>query len=118
MDLKYLVTIVFSLVIALGHGFGQAVIESIGYGFGRAVVEGNQQNRSTQIESQDFGYAEYLRLNLGMSIAEVEAILGRGTVISRSGTTETFLWENTDGSGVTAVFKSNRLEDFKQSKLK
>lgn len=106
MDLKHLVTIISSLLIALGYGFGQAVVES------------NQKKPSTQIEAQSFGYAEYLRLKRGMSIADVEAILGRGIVTSRSGATKIFLWENADGSGITAVFKSNKLEDFKQSKLK
>ncbi|MGK7938261.1 MAG: hypothetical protein AB4206_21055 [Xenococcaceae cyanobacterium] len=71
------------------------------------------QNQLHQIN----GLAEYARLQPGMSLVEVESILGRGIEIERSKTTATFKWNNHDGSSITAVFEDDILVKKEQLNL-
>ncbi|MCC5606152.1 hypothetical protein LC612_04930 [Nostoc sp. CHAB 5834] len=62
--------------------------------------------------------AEYQRLNLDMSIAEVEAILGRGTEIERTKATVHFVWTNIDTSEIRVEFQAGKVKSKKQFGLK
>lgn len=96
----------FSLGVAIGSG--------VGYGINQTT----HQQTPPATEVQHFNCTGYERLLLGMPLEEAKAILGQGIEISRSGTTATFVWENSDKSRITAVFKDGKLISKEQSKLK
>lgn len=98
------------LVVALSSG--------VKHGFYQPASDSKEQNKSAQVELCRFGRAEYEQLKPGMSLTEVRSILYRGIEISRSVTTATFVWENPDGSKITATFESDRLKSKEQSGLK
>jgi hypothetical protein len=52
---------------------------------------------------------DYELLRLGMTLTDAQATLGRAIETSRDSTSATYRWNNRDGSGITAVFKENRL---------
>lgn len=104
-----LLAIIFSIGATLGSG--------LAYGFSQ-VRTNNQAPSTAQAELQGIRLAEYERVELGMSLAEVQATLGRGTETSRSTTIATFVWKNSDGSGITAIFEKGRLKSKEQSGLK
>ncbi len=54
--------------------------------------------------------ADYLRLEQNMTIGEVEAVLGPGTEIERTGNIVTYTWTNDTGSKITVVFKDKKLQ--------
>lgn len=62
--------------------------------------------------------ADYGLLEMGMTITEAQAALGRSVESSRDQTSVTYKWVNGDGSGITAVFKGGRLISKQQSGLK
>ncbi|MTJ48928.1 hypothetical protein FJR05_14115 [Dolichospermum sp. UHCC 0259] len=102
-----LLALLFSLGVALGSG--------VKHGFYQPAFDSKEQNQSAQAE---FGRAEYEQLKPGMSLTEVRSILYRGIEVSRSVTTAIFVWENPDGSKITATFESDRLKSKEQSGLK
>ncbi|MBC1241090.1 hypothetical protein [Nostoc sp. 2RC] len=53
-----------------------------------------------------------------MSLTDVRSILNPGIEVSRSATIATFVWENPDGSKITATFESDKLKSKAQSGLK
>lgn len=95
----------FSIGVALGSGMG--------YGFSQATSKA-----ASHIEAQAIGLAEYQRVQPGMSLSEVEAILGRGTEVSRTQTTVVFVWRNFDRSSMTATFENSDLKSKAQYDLK
>jgi hypothetical protein len=105
-----LLALLFSLGVALGSGVKQ--------GFYQPAFDSKEQNQSAQAELRRFGRAEYEQIKPGMSLTEVRSILYRGIEVSRSATTATFVWENPDGSKITATFESDRLKSKEQSGLK
>jgi hypothetical protein len=107
---RRLLMLVFSIGVIFGSG--------IGYGFNQAVSTANQRESTVQVDRQNIGLAEYERIVLGMSLSEVQTILGRGTEINRSTTIATFVWTNSDGSGMTTVFEKGKLKSKEQSGLK
>lgn len=90
----------FSLGIAFGAG--------IGNGFHRATLDTNTEYVTL---------AEYIRLELQMPLAEVEAILGRGTEVDQTQSVTTFIWINPNGSSIKAVFEENRMIEKAQKGL-
>lgn len=104
-----LLSIVFSIGIVLGSG--------IGYGFRQGGAFPDQMKAIAQSDTHHFGRAEYERVIPGMTIAEVEAILSRGTEVSRSETTAKFVWHNLDGSQMTALFEKGKLKSKEQFDL-
>lgn len=106
----HLLAVIFSIGIALGSGFG--------YGFNQAISNIKQQELTNKNEFYHFSRAEYERLKITMSLSEVEAILGRGTEVSRSTTMATFIWHNFDGSKITGTFENGKLKSKEQSGLK
>lgn len=62
------------------------------------------------------GY-DYQLLELGMTLTDAQATLGRAIEVSRDGTGATYKWVNGD-SEITAVFKDDRLVSKEQSGLK
>lgn len=98
-----LLATVFCIGITLGSG--------LGYGFKQAtdLMPSKSTNAVTQKENQNLGLAEYIRLEPGMTLAQVESILDRGVEVERSETTTTYIWRNTSGSSITVVFKNNKL---------
>ena len=82
-------------------------------------------NQATRIDQQtivtttnNITRAEYTRLDIGMELVEVEAILGRGIEISSSNDTATYIWQNPDRSYIKAVFKEDKLYEKTQDDLK
>ncbi|MBH8565906.1 hypothetical protein I8748_27695 [Nostoc sp. CENA67] len=104
------------ILITISCGFG--------YGLIRGIFDVNQQQLFTKTKVQDVIYTEsvsrteYERLRLGMSLGEVEAILGRGVETEQSATNTNFIWRNQDGSEITANFQNGKLTRKTQSKLK
>ncbi|MBD2488739.1 hypothetical protein H6G77_14495 [Aulosira sp. FACHB-615] len=79
------------------------------YGFHQAAFDLKVHKKSAQTELSSFGYAEYERLEIGMSLTDVRSILGRGTEVSRSKTMATFVWESPDGYKITGIFEGDKL---------
>jgi len=96
---------------------GMALSSGLYYGFHQAANSA-KQHEPTQTELYRFSRVEYEQLRPGMSLTEVRSILYRGIEVSRSETTATFVWENPDGSKITATFESDRLKSKEQSGLK
>ncbi|MEM8807513.1 MAG: hypothetical protein AAGF01_15955 [Cyanobacteria bacterium P01_G01_bin.38] len=86
---------------------------SIGAAFGAGLVHGF----NGEISSDHVTRVEYERLELQMSLTEVEAILGRGTEVDRSESTTTVIWTNRDGSSIEAIFEGDRMIKKAQSRL-
>ncbi len=107
---RSLMNVALSLGVMLGSGFV--------YGFVQTAFDPKQHEQSAQPELGRFGRAEYEQLKPGMSLTEVRSILYRGIEVSRSATTATFVWENRDGSKITATFVNDRLKSKEQSGLK
>ncbi|WP_427159204.1 hypothetical protein ACQFX9_24605 [Aliinostoc sp. HNIBRCY26] len=97
---------------------GVAIGSGVGYGFRQNIADPKRQEPIIQNEIRRFSRAEYERLQLGMRIAEVEAILGRGTEIQRSTTIAIFIWENWDTSKITVTFETGKLKRKEQLGLK
>lgn len=107
---RSLMKIALSLGVMLGSGFVYGLVQTAFYS--------KQHEQSAQVELSRFSRAEYEQLKPGMSLTEVRSILYRGIEVSRSATTATFVWENPDGSKITATFESDRLKSKQQSGLK
>ncbi|MBW4565788.1 MAG: hypothetical protein KME32_32830 [Mojavia pulchra JT2-VF2] len=90
----------------------------LAYGFVQTAFNSQQHEQSAQPELGRFGRAEYEQLKPGMSLTEVRSILYRGVEVSRSATTATFVWSNSDGSKITATFVNDKLKSKEQSGLK
>lgn len=58
---------------------------------------------------RQFGRVDYERLKLGMTVAEVESILGSGVEISQSSDSSIFVWMNLDGSSMKVEFVGGKL---------
>jgi hypothetical protein len=71
---------------------------------------------SSQQNKPQFSLAEYLRLNKGMPLEAVEAILGRGIEISQTSTT-TYIWEQPNSS-ITVIFENGKLKTKAQTGLR
>jgi hypothetical protein len=107
---RSMMNIALSLGVMLGSGFV--------YGFVQTAFYSKQHEQSPQTEPRRFGRAEYEQLRTGMSLTDVRSILSRGIEVKRSETTATFVWENPDGSQITATFEHDKLKSKEQSGLK
>ncbi|WP_088242860.1 hypothetical protein [Calothrix rhizosoleniae] len=107
---KSLFNVVFGLGVLFGHGL------QIGINKGISVIE--QKETRSKVELQHVNRVDYEQLKLGMSLTDVQAILGRGIEINRTETTATFLWQNFDDSHITIKFKNGKLVSKAQSNLK
>ncbi len=107
---RSLMKIALLLGVMLGSGFVHGLVHPASYS--------KQDEQSAQAELSRFGRAEYEQLKPGMSLTEVRSILYRGIEVSRSATTATFVWENPDGSKITATFEHDLLKSKQQSGLK
>ncbi|MBD2207821.1 hypothetical protein H6G33_36550 [Calothrix sp. FACHB-1219] len=91
----------------------------LGYGFNQVVSNTKQQELPAQPEVRHVNLIEYERLQLEMTLTDVRAILSsNGTEVDRTPTTVTFVWDNLDGSKITAIFENGRLKSKQQSRLK
>ncbi|WP_414569532.1 hypothetical protein [Nostoc sp. CCY 9925] len=109
----HLLAKVFLIGITLGSG--------LGYGFKQAtdsIPPSKSNSTDTISEKQNLGLAEYIRLEPGMTLTEVESILGRGVEVERSEITMTYIWRNANSSGITVLFKNKKLEKKNQFNLK
>lgn len=102
-----IVSLAFSVGVALGSG--------LGYGFSNIAFHSHTTPPTNK--SQTLTRAEYERIQPGMTLTETEAILGRGIETSRTETTATFVWKNTDTSYITAIFERESLIQKKQEGL-
>lgn len=105
-----LMKIALSLGFMLGSGFVYGLVQTAFYP--------KQHEQSAQTEPRRFGRAEYEQMRTGMTLTDVRSILYRGIEVSRSETTATFVWENPDGSKITATFVNDRLKSKEQSGLR
>jgi len=94
-----------------------AILGFLSYGF-QTAFHPQQLEPPPQVQLPPFGRAEYEQLRIGMSLTDVRSILYRGIEVNRSATMATFVWENPDGSKITATFESERLKSKEQSGLK
>jgi hypothetical protein len=100
------------LVVGIVFGLG------ISYGLASAVFLNQGESQSfTIVQSQNFTRAEYERLQIGMQLVEVEAILDRGIEVQQSVNIKTFVWRNFNGSTITATFKNGKLTNKQQAQL-
>lgn len=107
-----LLATIFCIGVTLGSG--------LGYGFKQAtdLMPFKFTSAVTQRENQNFGLAEYIRLEPSMTLTQVESILDRGVEIERSETTTTYIWRNASDSSITVVFKNGKLARKTQVNLK
>jgi hypothetical protein len=87
--------------------------------FGAGVFDGIRQTTDSATPKQNpsvfhsgnqaLGRAEYERLQIGITQAEVESILGRGIEVEKSVSNATYTWTNADSSSITAIFQNGRL---------
>jgi hypothetical protein len=75
---------------------------------------GSFQTSNQQLVSR----ADYERLELGMTLTDVQATLGRAIEVSQDETSATYKWVNSDGSQIMAVFRGDRLVSKEQIDLK
>uniref|UniRef100_A0A8J6ZTG1 Uncharacterized protein n=1 Tax=Desmonostoc muscorum LEGE 12446 TaxID=1828758 RepID=A0A8J6ZTG1_DESMC len=80
----------------------------------QAAFHPQQLEQSAQVQLRPFDRAEYEQLKIGMSLTDVRSILNRGVEVRRSETMATFVWENPDGSKITAIFQSDKLKSKEQ----
>ncbi|MCC5668177.1 hypothetical protein LC653_31030 [Nostoc sp. CHAB 5784] len=102
--------------IIIPTGVVVAILGYLPYGF-QAAFHSQQLEPSAQVQLRPFGRAEYEQLRIGMSLTDVRSILNRGVEVSRSATMASFVWENPDGSKITATFENDKLKSKKQSGL-
>jgi hypothetical protein len=91
-----------STVVAIGAGLGPGVQKTI-YDFK---------------PNEYIGLAEYYRLKSGMTLTDVQSILGRGNEIESTNAIATYFWGQPDNSGITVVFEKGKLMQKRQSNLK
>jgi len=99
------------LVIAISIGLG------IGLGISFKHYKATNSPPSIIVQTNNLTRAEYERLQIGMQLMEVEAILGRGTEIKHSAKSRVFLWKTPDGYKIIASFADGRLADKEQTGL-
>lgn len=102
-----LLAMIFSVGVALGSG--------IGYGFIKFTSAPDHPPVQTE---QSFNRVGYERLVLGMSVTDVEAILGQGAETYRSSVKVILVWANDNGSKITVTFENNKLVTKEQFGLK
>ncbi len=98
-----LLSTIFCIGVTLGSGLGYGLIQVIN------LIPSKAASTFTQRENQTLGFAEYIRLEPGMTLAQVESILGRGVEIESSETTMNYTWRNASGSSINAFFKDGKL---------
>ena len=100
------------LVIGMVFGLG------ISYGVASGVfLDQAELQPSTIVQARNFTRAEYERLQIGMQLVEVEAILDRGIEVQQSVNIKTFVWRNFNGSTITATFENGKLINKQQAQL-
>jgi hypothetical protein len=95
-----------------------AVCFSGGMAFGYGMREAFTELPIHSSNGEPVTLVEYERLKIGMTIAETQSLLGRGTEVNQSQTKATIVWSNPNGSTITATFEKNKLINKEQSKLK
>ena len=112
--IKSLLNLVFALGVAFGYGLEIGINKAI------SVIEQKETHTKTEPQhiNRHVNRVDYEQLKLGMSLTDVQAILGRGIEINHTETTATFLWQNFDGSQITVKFKDGKLMSKAQSNLK
>ena len=98
------------MAIAITFGITYKVVTNIS-------IEQLEAPKSSTTLTESFTRAEYERLKIGMSLIEVETILGRGIGIRQTKNRETFIWKNSNGYTITAIFEEGKLIDKKQPEL-
>ena len=93
----------FSVGIALGTG--------IGVGLGRTLLPAYPKNMDITTEFHCSSHVSYERLEMGMTIGEVEAILGQGTEVNRSATVATFIWDLPASGQIEVIFEHGKLKN-------
>ena len=98
------------MAIAVTFGIAYKVVTNIS-------IEQLEEPKPSTTLAESFTRAEYQRLQIGMSLTEVETILGRGIEIQQTKNRETFIWKNSNGSSITATIEEGKLIDKKQSEI-
>ncbi|MDJ0800808.1 MAG: hypothetical protein QNJ51_29030 [Calothrix sp. MO_167.B12] len=91
------------LLISIAIGLG------IGVGYGSSHYKATNSQSSAIAQPNQLTRAEYERLQIGMQLVEVEAILGRGTETQRYITHRVFVWKNSDDSKIITTFEDGKL---------
>lgn len=102
---KLILTVIVSLGAAFGSGFG--------YGFSKTISSTNPHRESSHRQFQ-FRQADYERLKIGMTLTDVQALLGQGTEIKQSVKVTILEWKNSDKSKIAAVFENGKLTSKEQ----
>lgn len=103
-----LLAIVFSFGVALGSG--------LGYGFSQVTSTTKQELPPQTKQCNDISPVKYERLKVGMSLTEVQVILGSsGTEVDKTATTANIIWENSNGYKIITTFENDKLKSKKQS---
>ncbi|NEZ54223.1 hypothetical protein [Adonisia turfae] len=100
-----------------------STVLGIGITLGSGLYLGITQGLSTSINNQartqpKVSRADYERIKLDMTQAEVEAILNPGIEVRRSKDSNWLIWENSDQSKIEAEFHDGVLVYKEQSGLK
>ncbi|MEM8863581.1 MAG: hypothetical protein AAGD96_35180 [Chloroflexota bacterium] len=82
---------------------------SIGAALGAGLIHGIRGESAYCSTDSHVTRAEYERIELQMSLIEVEAILGRGIEVDQSKSTTTVIWTNCDESSITAIFEAAQM---------
>lgn len=99
-ELRFYLVAVFSIGVALGSGFTHGLNKTDAFSSNESVSS-----------------SDYERIQLGMSLTEAQALLGKGTEVSRSESSTSLIWINRDGSSIQAVFKEGRVVKKEQQGL-
>ncbi|MEO0968376.1 MAG: hypothetical protein AAFX80_08555 [Cyanobacteria bacterium J06639_18] len=99
----------FRLIVVIAIGLW------ISYGLVNAISKNN--STSTIVQTRRFTRAEYERMKLGMSVVQVESILGAGTETEQYIERKTFVWKNPNSSTITVIFEDGKLLHKRQSGL-
>lgn len=104
---RQLLVLSFSMGTAFGYGVTAAVTEYL-------TGKGPEMCQQASGFEANLTLTEYEQLELGMSIAEVRAILGRGIEISQTESTVVLVWKNPNGSGIVGTFEGGYLANKQQ----
>ena len=107
------------LSILPNPAFRLIVVITIGLWIGYGLINAISENNSTSaiVQTRSFSRAEYERLKPGMSIAEVESILGAGTETEQYMERKTFVWKNPNSSTIRVIFEDGKLLHKQQAGL-
>lgn len=89
-------------VLLAGLGLGYQYASRAAFSPQKFIKQTNNQSRLNAVDFE--------RVRIGMTLVEVQALLGAGIEIESSATGRTLLWRYEDGSSITGIFENGILK--------